>query len=99
MLRLFLITLKQSPKYRDNYENLTSTVLRKKRVYYKKYFGSTLEKIVTRLKNEDVEGYNPDENDINNVICESDNESDFESEQGSNEDLMEEANLRKMDLD
>ncbi len=85
LITMLLRSIKLNTKWRENYENLTSSILRKKRVYLKKFFGSTLEKIVTRVKNEDIEGYNPDASKAMNEE-EEDIESSFESEEESNED-------------
>jgi hypothetical protein len=51
LLEIFIASLKKNPNWKKDYLELASAILRKKRVYYKKFFGSTLEKIVTMIKN------------------------------------------------
>ena len=44
----------KNQKWKDNYSDLTSVILRKKRIYLRKFIGSTLDKLVVRLENEGI---------------------------------------------
>ena len=44
----------RNQKWKDNYSDLTSVILRKKRIYLRKFIGSTLDKLVVRLENEGI---------------------------------------------
>lgn len=59
MVEIFIESGKVVEEEPEKFEKLTSSILKKKRVYYKKYFGSSLEKLVITLKNEDK--HNPEE--------------------------------------
>ena len=52
LLKQMMQSAKVKKDWKENYNALVSLFLRLKRIYLKKFKGSTLEKLITRLNNE-----------------------------------------------